>query len=126
MVLILQFFVIPTTKHFLNLQRALFHKRFIRISLPSPLSSMETAIATVIPTIGLLPAPIRPIIQRAGTKRNWQTVSMHTSHGIGHAIEAGPAAMLSGCRVRPVPAAGCNGEVLLALLNTFLLVGTGY
>ena len=43
----------------------------------------------------------------------------------GHTVEAGPAAMLSGCSVRPVPPPEAT-EKPLTLLDAFLLIGTGH
>ncbi len=71
-------------------------------------SLAATAIATVAPTIGLLPIPMKPIIATwAGTEElpaNWAS-SVHSAHGICRCrkTDAGPAATLSGCNVRPVP-----------------------
>ena len=68
--------------------------------------STVTATATVAPTIGLLPMPRKPIISTwAGTDyepANWASECMRPKVSV-MPYEAGPAAMLSGCSVRPVP-----------------------
>ena len=69
-------------------------------------SATATATATVAPTIGLFPIPISPIISTwAGTDEepaNWASLCMRPMVSV-IPYEAGPAAMLSGCNVRPVP-----------------------
>ena len=69
-------------------------------------SSTATATATDAPTIGLLPIPISPIISTcAGTDEDPANCASECILPIVSVIpyEAGPAAMLSGCNVLPVP-----------------------
>ena len=65
-----------------------------------------TAHDTVAPTIGLLPIPMNPIMSTcAGTDdepANWASPCILPMESV-KPYEAGPAAMLSGWRVLPVP-----------------------
>ena len=42
-------------------------------------------------------------VSRDGGGASELGITVHTAHGVGQAVGAGPAATLSGCRVRPVP-----------------------
>ena len=69
-------------------------------------SATFTAHATVHPTIGLLPMPRKPIISTcAGTEEEPANCASECIRPRVSVIpyEAGPAAILSGCSVRPVP-----------------------
>ena len=69
-------------------------------------SSIATATATVAPTIGLLPMPIKPIISTcAGTEEEPANCAAECILPIVSVMpyDAGPAAILSGCSVLPVP-----------------------
>ena len=69
-------------------------------------SSTATATATEAPTIGLFPIPINPIISTcAGTEELPANCASECILPIVSVIpyEAGPAAILSGCNVLPVP-----------------------
>ena len=76
-----------------------------------------TATATVMPTMGLLPAPRKPIISTwaghgggAGELR----VGMHAAHGVGHAVGGGAGGHVVRMQGAARAAAGGHGEVLLA------------
>src|SRR5699024_9484820 len=69
-------------------------------------SSTATATATEAPTIGLFPIPISPIISTcAGTDEEPANCASECILPIVSVIpyDEGPAAMLSGCSVLPVP-----------------------
>src|SRR5699024_6419105 len=69
-------------------------------------SCTATATATVAPTIGLLPMPMSPIISTcAGTEEEPANCASECILPIVSVMpyDEGPAAMLSGCSVLPVP-----------------------
>ncbi len=51
------------------------------------------------------------------------SVGVHTSHGVGHSVAGGSCRHVIGMESTSGTAAGCNGEVLEAVLNAPLLVG---
>ena len=53
-------------------------------------------------------------------------VGVHTAHGVGHAVGSGASSHVVGVQSTAGAAAGGHGEVLLALLDALLLIGTGY
>ena len=52
------------------------------------------------------------------------SIAMHTAHGIGQTVGSGTCSHVIGVQSTAGAAAGSNGEVLLALLDALLLVGT--
>ena len=50
---------------------------------------------------------------------------MHAAHGVGHAVGGGAGGHVIGMEGAAGAAARGDGEVLLAFLDAFLLVGTG-
>ena len=52
-------------------------------------------------------------------------VGVHAAHGVGHAVGSGTGSHIVGMEGTTRAAAGGDGEVLLALLDAFLLIGTG-
>ena len=52
------------------------------------------------------------------------SVRMHAAHGVGHTIGSGTCSHVIGMQGSACAAARSNGEVLLALLGAFLLVGS--
>src|SRR3989339_471127 len=85
-----------------------------------------TATATEAPTIGLLPIPIRPIISTcAGTEEDPANCASECILPIVSVIpyEAGPAPILSGCKVRPVPPPEATEKYFLPCsMHSFLYV----
>ena len=52
-------------------------------------------------------------------------IRVHTAHGVGHAVGSRACRHVVGVEGTAGAAAGCDGEVLLTLLDAFLLVGAG-
>ena len=50
-------------------------------------------------------------------------VTMHTTHGVRHTIGSGTCSHVVGVQSTAGTTAGCDGELLLALLDALLLVG---
>ena len=81
------------------------------------------------PTIGLLPAPIRPHhlnVGRHGGRTSELGITMHTAHGVGQTVGSGTGSHVVGMQGTARAAAGSDGEVLLAVLDGPLLVGAGH
>ena len=53
-------------------------------------------------------------------------VAVHTAHGVGHAVGGGAGSHVVRVQRAAGAAAGGHGEVLLALLDALLLIGTGH
>ena len=53
------------------------------------------------------------------------SVTVHTAHGVGHAVGSGACSHVVGVQGTAGAAAGSDGEVLLAGLHALLLVGAG-
>ena len=52
-------------------------------------------------------------------------IGVHTAHGVGHAVGSGACGHVVRVQGTARAAAGSDGEVLLAVLDSPLLVGTG-
>ena len=53
------------------------------------------------------------------------SITMHTAHGVGHAVGSGTCSHVVGMQGTAGAAAGSDGEVLAAILHALLLVGAG-
>ena len=53
-------------------------------------------------------------------------VGVHTAHGVGHAVAGGAGGHVVRMQGAAGAAAGGHGEVLLPLLDAFLLIGAGH
>ena len=65
-------------------------------------------------------------MRRDGAGAGKLRVAVHTAHGVGHAVGSGTGGHIVRMQRTAGAAAGGYGEVLLALLDALLLIGTGY
>ena len=64
-------------------------------------------------------------VSRDGGRTSELSIAVHTAHGVGQAVGSGACCHVVRVQGTARAAAGSNGEVLLAILDSPLLVGTG-